>query len=138
MSFELFVQFFVDGQPSSVRRDALRALFPVVDGESEPNHWEVRYDERNWCSIDVKAAPGKKGRIEAFAIVRPCTDSRLWRAIVDAMRMGNGVMLFPGNPGAIVATADAAKELPSELVKGMGPVRVARTGRDVKRFVWSS
>jgi hypothetical protein len=53
VSFEVFVQCFEGGEPAGVSRIAIRSLFPVVEAESEPDYWSVRYDDFNSCKVSV-------------------------------------------------------------------------------------
>jgi hypothetical protein len=55
MGFELYLQCFASGRPAGIPRAAVRALFPVVEEESEPDYWRVRYDLTNTCTISVTA-----------------------------------------------------------------------------------
>jgi hypothetical protein len=41
MSFEIYLQCFEQGKPAGVPLSSVRALFPVVEGESEPDYWKV-------------------------------------------------------------------------------------------------
>ncbi|MBX6316623.1 MAG: hypothetical protein IRY99_27470 [Isosphaeraceae bacterium] len=57
MSFEVYLQCFEAGEPAGVPRATIRALFPVINADSEPDYWRVRYDDLNSCDIAVTPLP---------------------------------------------------------------------------------
>jgi hypothetical protein len=131
MSFEVYLQCYDCGKPAGIPRAAVRSLFPVVEAESEPNHWSVRYDELNSCHIDVTPLAADAGAIESLCVFRPCGDPRLWDGLLAVMRLGSVVLYFPGSAPPLVATEQAGSALPPDMVDAMGEPRVVRSGREI-------
>jgi hypothetical protein len=57
MSFEVYLQCFRGGEPAGIPLATARTLFPIVNEESEPDYWRVRYDAQNDCQDLGLAAP---------------------------------------------------------------------------------
>jgi hypothetical protein len=53
MSFEIYLQCFGETENLGLRRDVVRALFPVDEAGSELDYWKLRYDSRAVCDIGV-------------------------------------------------------------------------------------
>jgi hypothetical protein len=56
MSFDLYFEPATQGKPLAISRAELRSLFPIVEEESEPDYWKIRYDPHNVCHIGVKTS----------------------------------------------------------------------------------
>ena len=127
MSFELFVQYFDRGEPAGVPRYAVRPLFPVVEAESEPDYWFVRYDDLNSCHIGVTPLGSDPTLVESLCVLRPCGDPRLWDTLLVILRLGPAVLYFPGDGPPLVAS----EQLPAGLVESLGQPRVVRFGQEI-------
>jgi hypothetical protein len=53
MSFEVFLQCLAETERTVIPRPVVRSLFPVIEAESEPDRWRVRYDDLNYCDVNV-------------------------------------------------------------------------------------
>ena len=131
MSFEVYVHWFDRGEPAGVPRAAVRPLFPVVDAESEPDYWSVRYDDLNSCHVSITSSVSDPAAVESLCVFRPCGDPRLWDALLAVMRLGSAVLYFPGDGSPLVAGESAVGHLPAEIVQAMGRPRVIRSGREM-------
>lgn len=116
-------------------REAVRALFPVVEGESEPDHWRVRYDPANTCTISVTSAKGDPTRIESLCIYRPCGDMRLFESILAILRMGSVILVFPGDAPPLLANASVATDVPRDLVESMGPPKCVHFTQEILEII---
>jgi len=135
VSFEVFLQCFEGGAPAGVPRDAVRRLFPVVEAESEPNYWSVRYNDLNSCHLGVTALPGDDTVVEALGVFRPCSDPRLWEALMEVLRLGLVVLYFPGDAPPLVASESVGAQLPASTVRSLGRPRVVQSGREIVEVV---
>jgi hypothetical protein len=77
VSFEVYVQCFGEAEERGIARARVRALFPVVEEQSELDYWMVRYDEKNWCHIWVKGVATDREKLKSLCVERPCGDLRL-------------------------------------------------------------
>jgi hypothetical protein len=98
MGFEVFVRCLDDDYSLAMPRAAVRALFPIVEEESEPDRWSVRYDSKNSCDISVTTHPSNDGRLTFLTVDRPCGDVRLWESLFAILKMGKVAIYFPGGP----------------------------------------
>jgi hypothetical protein len=108
MSFDLYFQPVVDGEPLEISRAELQSFFPVLEKKSQPDYWTIRYDSLNICHIGVKAFPSANDLLSSFYVERPCDDPRLWEALFRALNRGPIVLYFPGGP-PIVASDEAVR-----------------------------
>jgi len=120
MSFELFFQPAVHGQPLDISRSELRALFPVFDADSKPDYWRIQYDSLNSSHIRVRPDPSSDSRLLSFHVERPCGDHRFWEALFLVLKKGRIVLYFPGGP-PIVASEEVAAALPADIVSSSAP-----------------
>ena len=137
MGFEVFVRCLDDGHSLALSRAAVRALFPVVEEESERGRWSVRYDSNNTCDIYISAHPSNDDRLTFLTVDRPCGDLRLWESLFAILKMGKVAIYFPGGP-PLVASEAVGASLPSDEVKSMGQPRCVQSARDILRIIRSS
>jgi hypothetical protein len=138
MGFELYLQCFASGRPAGIPRAAVRALFPVVEEESEPDYWRVRYDPTNTCTIGVTSVDADPTRAGSLCIYRPCGDMRLFDAVLSVLRMGSVILYFPGVAAPLVASESVAADLPQELVDSMGQPRCMRSAQEILDIIRST
>jgi len=131
MGFELFLESFAGSKTTGLPREAIRALFPVVEKESERDYWSVRYDPLNWCHITVSSMKGGEERITSLCVYRPCGDIRFFEALLSVLKMGSVFLVFPGTSPPIVGSEDAAEGIPREIAEGMGRPIVARSAQEI-------
>ena len=134
MGFEVFLQCVGDAERSGIPRAGVRSLFPIVEEESEPDYWSVRYDNGNSCHIGVTAAASDREMLTSLYVDRPCGDTRLWEGLHSVLRTGPVVIYWPGGP-PVVARRATAELLPKEMVEGLGPAQVAASGEELMRMV---
>ncbi|HXJ07855.1 MAG TPA: hypothetical protein VNH65_22360 [Candidatus Acidoferrum sp.] len=137
MSFDLYFQPVVDGQPLEITRAELRSLFPVVEKESEPDYWKIRYDPVNTCHIGVTALPSEVNLLSSFYIERPCTEPRLWEALFRVLNGGPIVLYFPGGP-PIVASDEVRAALPKNVIGSLGEPRCVHSAAEIRRIIRES
>ena len=123
MSFDVFVQCYGETEKLGLPRERVRALFPIVEEESGPDCWVVRYDDLNSSDIYVDA---ESEQFKGFMVNRPAGDIRFWQAQLTILRMGSVVMFWPGSRPLLAQKSDA-EELPEDIVESLGePVFVER------------
>ena len=136
MSFEVYLQCYDRGQPSSGSADAIRSAFGPVEADSQPDYWHLRYSQGNECHVSVASPEGKPDRIEAMTVVRPCGDGRLWTSLYTILQSGQWVLYFPSEPPPILVADKAnAKHLPPDMLEVLGPVVRVRSGDHIARLV---
>ncbi len=137
MGFEVFVQCFGETQHSGISRDAVRSLFPIVEAESKPDLWRVRYDPENSCLLYVSSLGSTPQRLKSLCVERPCGDLRLWEALLAILRMGSIVIFWPGGPPVVSDDAIAAN-LPADVTAAFGPAKSMRSAEELLRAVQES
>jgi hypothetical protein len=135
VSFEVYVQCFQRGQPGGVPRAAVRPLFPVVEAESGPDYWSVRYDDRNSCRVGITPLESDPALVEALCVYRPCGDPRLWESLLAVMRLGPVALYFPGDSPPLVAGEASGEHLPADMVAALGSPRVVRSGQEIVEII---
>ena len=126
LGFEIYLECFDGGQMAGLPRTSVRLLFPIVESESEPNYWSVRYDKENSCKVSLTPAASDQDSLVRLCVNRPCGDLRLWRAILRIMELGNVVALFPGCPAPLIAHERVTDHIPARVIEALGsPFRVS-------------
>ena len=134
MSFELYIQCFVESERTGISRTAVRSLFPVIAEESQPDFWRVRYDDKNSCHIGVVPIPSDKEMLKSLCVERPCADVRLWESLVSVLRMGSVVMFWPGSP-PVVLDDGVALNLPKKMTNVLGAARLVSSAEEILRLL---
>jgi hypothetical protein len=138
MGFELYLMSYAKGKPAGISRAAVRGLFPVIEEESESNHWRVRFDSNETCSIAVTPTTGDPALVESLCIRRPCGDTRLFEAVLSLLRMGSVVLVFPGDAPPLIASETAAADLPRDMVDSMRPPRCVYSADEILQIIRSA
>jgi hypothetical protein len=137
MGFEVFMECFGETQHRGISRDAVRSLFPIVEAESKPDHWRVRYDVENYCLVCVTPLASDPQKLKSLYVDRPCGDLKLWGALLSILRMGSVVMFWPG--GSPVVSGDAiAANLPVDVTAALGPAKSMLSAEELLRAVRES
>jgi hypothetical protein len=134
VGFEVYLNCFGETLAIGISRVAVRSLFPVIEGESEPDFWRVRYDDQNCCHVGVTALPSEKARLKGLSVDRPCADVRLWEALLCVLRMGSVVMFWPGSP-PVVADDAIGMNLSEYITDTIGRPRSVRSGEEILRLL---
>jgi hypothetical protein len=134
MSFEIYLQCFGETENLGLRRDVVRALFPVDEAGSELDYWKLRYDSRAVCDIGVNPFATDATKLAGFYLDRPCRDVRLWDSLFTILKMGSVVLFFPGGP-LILAEETSAAGLPEEMIESLGTPVWVNSGEAIRRIV---
>jgi hypothetical protein len=137
MGFDLFFQPLVNGEVLDIGTAELRSLFPVVDEESKPDYWSIRYDSLNACHIGVKAFASSANQLASFYVERPCGDPRFWEALLHVLKKGRIVLYFPGGP-PVVASENAAAALPGDVTRAIGEPRCVGSAEEILKILRES
>jgi hypothetical protein len=134
MSFHLYFQPLVHDKSLDISRAELRSLFPVVEEESEPDYWKIRYDSLNTCHIGVTAVTSASDLLSSFYVERPCGDPHLWEALFSVLNRGPIVLFFPGGP-PIVASNQVGAALPEEMSSSLGEPRYVHSAGEISKII---
>jgi len=137
MSFDLFLHCVDTGEPSGIPRAKLRSLFPIIEEESDPDYWSVRYDSSNSCNVGVGALPSNNEILSHIFVHRPCGDRRLWEALLQVLGLAPFVLYFPGGP-PIVAQAEVGAALPEDMVASIGQPRCVQSVAEILKILSES
>lgn len=134
MSFDIFVQFFLDKEEATVPLDSILAKFAPYAEEEDT--WKIVYDEQNECSLFFGEVDDNR-HVGGFCVNRPCADERFWKAIYECLNVGNGVLFWPGLEG-MIATADITEHIPDEMLESLGPVTVVSDHHEILQILKAS
>ena len=134
MGFEVFVQCFGESEKTGISRTSVRALFPIVAEESQPDYWRVRYDDKNACHIGVISVPSDEKMLKSIVVERPCGEPKLWDALISVLKMGSIVMFWPGGP-PVITDGTVASTLPQEMTNVMGPAKPVNSADEILRLL---
>src|SRR6476469_9528051 len=112
MSFDVYLQSFHRGEFAGIPRQRLRDVFGAHLTETEPDYWQVRYDDANSCDLDLTAHDTDASMVRGFTVHRPCADRRLWDALASILALGDLVLYFPGGRAPLVAHSTVTQHLP--------------------------
>lgn len=134
MGFEVYVQCFGESEKTGISRTAVRALFPIVAEESQPDYWRIRYDDQNACHIGVISVPSDEKMVKSIVVERPCGEPKLWDALLSVLKMGSVVMFWPGSP-PFVSDGGVASNLPQEMTNVKGVAKPVHSGEEILRLL---
>ncbi len=137
MGFEVFLDCFGETKALGISRALVRSFFPVVEGESEPDYWQVRYDKKNRCQIGVTPLASDREMLAGLFVNRPCADLKLWEGLVRILRMGCVVIFWPGGP-PVVAEGTSTSDLPQDMIDSIGEPRRVSSAAELLRLVQNS
>ena len=135
MSFDVYLQSFHRGEFAGVPRQRLRDTFGTHLTETEPDHWQLRYDEANSCNIDLTPHDTDASMVLGIIVQRPCADQRLWDALASVLTLGNVVLYFPGGRAPLVAQSSVREHLPPDMVEALGQPVVVTNGREIQHEI---
>lgn len=128
MGFEVYLQWFEDGEPGSVSADAVRDAFgESLESDRSPDVWRVVVDGAEAGTLYADLAVR---RVESLMIERPTATTILWRGLFELLRVDHGVLFGPGVSPAVASSLTAA-HLPSEMVEALGPLTVVGDGLEL-------
>jgi hypothetical protein len=131
MGFELYLRCYAGGQPFGLPRADVRALFPIEEKESKRDSWSIRYDGQNACRIGITAADSDGEEITSLCVDRPCSDLRLYEALLSILRMGSVVLYFPGEAPPLVASDSAVVDLPQDAIESLGRPKTVQSAEEI-------
>jgi hypothetical protein len=137
LGFEVYLDCFGETKTRGISRTLVRSLFPIVEGESEPDYWQVHYDKKNSCQIGVTPLASDPGMLAGLFVNRPCADLKLWEGLVRVLRMGCVVIFWPGG-APVVAEGTSTSDLPKDMVDSIGEPRCVSSAAELVRLVQGS
>ena len=138
MSFDVYLQSFVQHEPSGVPRASIQDVFePFIVDDTEGNDLELKYDEANSCSLHLTPLVGSCDSIHAISIHRPCGDSRLWESVIRIMELGNVVFYFPGDSPPLVSNQSVGLHLPPDMIETLGQPACVESHEQLLKYVHS-
>ena len=134
MSFDVFVQYFEDGEAGLVSINSLRDIFAPYVTEELENIWQVVYNDLNSSVLFLREVDDG-GNIDGFCINRPCADVRLWESMYKCVSLGNCVIYWPGLEGLLSNRAEVSKHIPQDMLGSLGKVRVVIDYKEILRIL---
>lgn len=125
MSFDLYVQVFVDGSEGGFPPQLLREAVGEPLVELEDDFWQVRYSDAESSDFFLQPCAHDASLIHTLSIHRPCNDPRLWRALYALLEFPGTLFHFPGCTAPLTRDANIAAAAPRALLAALGaPLRI--------------
>lgn len=103
----------------------------MIDAESKPDRWTIRYDDLNSCDIALTSLPSDAALVTSMTIVRPCGDMRLWESLLKVMQLGPIILYCPGDSVPLATSARVGDHMPPDMVETLGRPRVVTSAQDI-------
>lgn len=72
--------------------------------------------------------------VHSLTIERPCGDKQLWLDVISTLRLGNGVLYFPGGK-PLIADPSTARHLPDDMLEALGEPSVVEGPKDILDYM---
>ena len=135
MSFDVYLQSYHYGELAGIPRQRVRDTFGSHLTETGSNYWQLRYDDANWCDLDLTVHDTDATMVLGFTVHRPCSDQRLWDALASILASGDVVLYFPGGRAPLVARSTVTHHLPASMVEALGQPVVVTSGREIQQEI---
>lgn len=117
MSFDIFLNCFDNGQPSTFSRKIVEDAFASFVTTREPDRWVLSDSLADvWIDDDPE--------IGGLGVSRPPGDENhpFWRGLLEVMRQTPTVLFWPasGKPAALVAQASVITHMPPDMIEALG------------------
>ena len=134
MSFGIFLQSFHRGASAGIPRQQVRDVFGAPLVETEPDYWQLRYDDANSCDLYL-TAHSDPSMVRGFSVHRPCADPRLWDGLAGILALGDIVLYFPGGKAPLVGRSTVTQHLPPDMIELLGCPVVVTSGREIRHEI---
>jgi hypothetical protein len=116
MSFDLFLQSFKDGAPTTFPTALIEKGFGPYAAIREPRCWVLRYPNGGYGELYVDAAQESLGH---FMVARPPDSPEFWRALLDLLQQTSSCLYWPGG-GPVIANPTVRNHLPPDMIQSLG------------------
>ena len=120
MSFDVYIQWFHDGDSQGLPEERVRSAFGDALKVQDDFGWRLSYGPGLESDVYVSRRDGK---VEGLTVNRPAEAPALWQALFDFLGVENAVFFFPGS-GLFIRSIAVVRHLPPEMVEALGPPRV--------------
>ncbi len=124
MSFDIFIQWFQDGEPAGVLVEQVRSTLGSALVAEDEHGWQLSFGPD--CESDLYLSfvgDNDQSRVSGVTVNRPCAHEMLWEALFELMSLGNGVFYFP-DARPLVRSPSAVDHLPADMVESLGEPEV--------------
>jgi hypothetical protein len=130
VSFEVYVQWFRDGEGDGVPEERVRELFGEALKAEDELGWRLSYGPD--MTSDVYLSRREDGSVEGITVHRPVDAPELWQALFDLLGVQNAVFFFPDG-GLFVRSTDARAHLPPDMTEALGSPVLVTSAADLVR-----
>jgi len=132
LSFEVYVQWFRDGESDGVPEKLVRESFGAALKVEDEHGWRLSYGRGK--ASDVYLSRREDGAIDGLTVHRPVVAPGLWRALFDLLGIRRAVFFFPDG-GLFVRSRSAGAHLPAEMREALGKPKLVRSPADLVRAI---
>ena len=136
MSFDIFVTGFAKGAVTSFDRAIVEQCFEALLGTREASGWRLKLP--GWERIGAFLYVEDGDRIDGFSVNRPPDHPLFWNALFEVLQQTPSVLFWPNDepkPGACVARAELASDMPVEMLESIGAPAVVASGEEIKKLI---
>jgi hypothetical protein len=128
VSFEVFIQRFVQGSPAPLPPNVIETrLGPLVKAR-DGDVWRV--SDGIGDTVDVYVSES------SLMVSRPTRSPMLWASIFEIIRDADAVLFWPGPVGsAVIARESVASQLPQRFVDALGSPHLVRNGAEIAQLI---
>lgn len=123
MSFDIYIQWFSDGESGWVPTEDVRRVFGSALVGEEDFGWRLSFGPNLDSDVHLFFHEGDPSRLSGVSVNRPCSVDAMWVALFDLLGFGNSVFYFPGG-AMFVRSSSSARHVPPDMLEALGVPRV--------------
>lgn len=131
MSFDIFLQFYRNGEPATFKRSVFDEIFETETDQNDPDFVQPEYPDGSGGDIYV-------GENDIQCIMfNHCGGDIFWAKVYELLYVTQSLVFWPaGGPAAVVGRADALKHLPSGFDEMFGKIHVVANARELEALIY--
>ncbi len=138
MSFNVYLQRCNETEVTSLTREDVRRLLPLVDHPYFDRSLRFDFGDGPCTDFFFSESDSNPPTILSICVHRPVDDPRLWSGLVEIMDRGPMVLYFPDCKGPLVTRAGYVSRVQKELVEALGIPFVIDTGAEILGMIKAS
>ncbi|MGN7770177.1 hypothetical protein [Phyllobacterium sp. 22552] len=134
MSLDIFINCFEAGETGYFRLDLIDEIFGpfVVGRDNQHRLWKLDYGQNNTSDLYFSLKEGDASLCSDLTINRPCSDPRLYDALLSVLRQSNSVLFYPTDDDPpLIGKETTRPHLPEDMVTSLGTPVIARSGTEI-------
>ena len=130
MSFDVYVEWFRDGEPAWVPTDDVRHAFGEALVSEDDLGWRLSFGPDLESDVYLSFHDNDASRVSSLSVNRPSSADAMWTSLFALLGMGNSVFYFPGG-GVFARSPNVGRHVPREMVEALGEPQVVAQPQDL-------